>query len=434
MKAEVSEGYEFGPIFFGPFPVTAEVGLAFTAEARFAMGYDTRGLRQVIAGGNPIKLFNGIFIDDLDANGLDVDEWKLTFRVSAEAALDLVIVEAGVYGGVDAILTGNLDDSPNPDGKLYIEEIVDKISNPICLFIITGKLDLFLGFFVEVDLFLWSDRWELEIIRVTLLDFTTGCAGTEPNLAFVDGGNLVLNMGTRRAAARGIQPDEINEEFTVRQIGPGKVSIEAFGIKEEESGITGIVIADAADGDDIIAFVKGGDDANPVAFTIGSNLIGGTGNDSFTGGDGDRYVQRRRRRRQADRRQGQRHPQRRRRRRPDGRRHRQRHAERRRRTTTTVDGWPRRGHDQRRRRRRFAVRRSLDRTPIRTVWTPSPAAPATTTSMADPTTTCSTATKRASAVSLTARRPAASTPSSAARATTRSSAATTTTGLVGQEG
>ena len=279
MKAEVSEGFEFGPIFFGPFPVTAEIGLAFSAEARFAMGYDTRGLRQVIAGGNPIKLFNGIFIDDLDANGLDVDEWKLTFRVSAEAALDLVIVEAGVYGGVDAILTGNLDDNPNPDGKLYIEEIVDKISNPICLFIITGKLDLFLGFFVEVDLFLWSDRWELEIIRVTLLDFTTGCAGTEPNLAFVDGGgNLVLNMGSAaRRAARGIQPDEINEEFTVRQIGPGKFSIEAFGIKEEESGVTGIVSADADDGDDIIAFVKGGDDANPVAFTTGSNLIGGTG-------------------------------------------------------------------------------------------------------------------------------------------------------------
>lgn len=287
-KASVSEGYEFGPIFIGPFPVTAEVGLAFTAEARFAMGYDTRGLRLVIAGGSPIKLFNGIFIDDLDAEGLDVDEWKLTFRISAEAALDLVIVEAGVYGGVDAILTGNLDDRPNPDGKLYIDEIVDKLSNPICLFIISGKLDLFLGFFVEVDLFFWSDRWELEIIRVTLLDFTLGCEGENPNLADVDGdGNLVLNMGSAaRRTARGIQTNEINEEFTVRQIGPGKVSIEAFGIKEEESGITGIVIANAADGDDIIAFVKGGDDENPIAFTIGSDLEGGSGNDSFTGGDG----------------------------------------------------------------------------------------------------------------------------------------------------
>ena len=285
MKASVSEGYEYGPIFFGPFPVTAEIGLAFSAEARFAMGYDTRGLRLVVAGGDTVKLFNGIFIDDLNAEGLDVDEWKLTFRVSAEAALDIVIVEAGVYGGVDAILTGNLDDSPEPDGKLYIEEIVDKLSNPICLFIITGKLDLFLGFFVEVDLFLWSDRWELEIIRVTLLDFTTGCNGTNPNLADVDSGNLLLNIGTR-ASLRGIQVTVIDEEFTVRQIGPGKVSIEAFGIKEEESGITGIVIADAFDGDDIIAFVKGGDDANPVAFTIGSNLEGGDGNDSFTGGDG----------------------------------------------------------------------------------------------------------------------------------------------------
>jgi Ca2+-binding RTX toxin-like protein len=284
-EASVSEGYEFGPIFIGPFPITAEVGLAFSAEARFAMGYDTRGLRQVLDGGNPIKLFNGIFIDDLNTDGLDVDEWKLTFRVSAEAALDLLIVEAGVYGGVDSILSGDLDD-PNPDGKLYIDEIVDKLSNPICLFTISGKLDLFLGFYVEVDLLLWSDRWELEIMRVTLLDFTLGCSGTDPNLADVDGdGNLWLNMGDR-AHLRGIQEDEIDEEFTVRQIGPGKVSIEAFGIKEEESGITGIILANAGDGDDIIAFVKGGDDENPIAFTIGSNLNGGSGNDSFTGGDG----------------------------------------------------------------------------------------------------------------------------------------------------
>ncbi len=284
-KASVSEGYEFGPIFIGPFPVTAEVGLAFTAEARFAMGYDTRGLRQVISGGSAIKLFNGIFIDDLDADGLDVDEWKLTFRVYAEAALDVLIVEAGVYGGVDATLSGNLDDRPNPDGKLYIEEIVDKLSNPICLFIISGKLDLFLGFFLEVDLFLWSDRWELEIIRVTLLDFTMGCEGENPNLADVVGGDLWLNIGTR-ANLRGIQESVIDEEFTVRQIGDGKVSVEAFGLKQERSGITGIVRADAADGDDIIAFVKGGNDANPIAFTIGSDLKGGAGNDSFTGGDG----------------------------------------------------------------------------------------------------------------------------------------------------
>ncbi len=296
-EAGVSEGYEFGPIFIGPFPVTAEVGLAFSGEARFAMGYDTRGLRLVLDGGDATKLFNGIFIDDLDDMGRDVDEWKLTFRVSAEASLDVLIAEAGVYGGVDSTLSGNLDDNPDldgdgvrdgtPDGKLYIDEIVDRLSNPICLFIIKGKLDIFFGLFAEVDLFLWSDRWEWEIFRATLLDFTTGCEGEDPDLGEVDGnGDLWLNIGDR-ANQRGIQESVKDEEFTVRQVGPGKVSIEAFGIKQERSGITGVIRANAADGDDVIALVKGADANNdPIAFTIGSVLNGGSGNDSLTGGDG----------------------------------------------------------------------------------------------------------------------------------------------------
>ena len=307
-KASVRQGYEYGPIMIGPFPVTAEIGLEFTAEARFAMGYDTRGLREVLVGGNTVKLFKGLYIADYNAQGVDVDEWKLTFRIYAEAALDLVIVEAGIYGGIDTILSGNLRD-PKPDGKIYFDEVWEDLSNPICLFDISGKMQLFLGVYLEVDLFFWSDRWELEIVRLTLLDFTTGCKGTDPDLAYVDNqGNLVLNIGDEKHRnARGIQRDEINEEFTVRQVGDGKFSVEAFGLKEDvpdakeiEAGklidmAKGRVIADADAGNDIIALVAGAVTVvangemttTQVAFTLGSYLTGGQENDSLTGGDGD---------------------------------------------------------------------------------------------------------------------------------------------------
>ncbi len=41
---------------------------------------------------------------------------------------------AGVDGGIEASFSLNLNDTPQADGRMYIDEIIEKIKTPICLF------------------------------------------------------------------------------------------------------------------------------------------------------------------------------------------------------------------------------------------------------------------------------------------------------------
>ena len=60
-------GFCFPPILIGPVPVQICIGGSFRVEGRFAIGYDTSGLRKVLEGGTGTHLLDGIFIDDYDA-------------------------------------------------------------------------------------------------------------------------------------------------------------------------------------------------------------------------------------------------------------------------------------------------------------------------------------------------------------------------------
>ncbi len=292
LRAAAGLSYTFGPIFVGPIPIS--IGLAGSVEVRgrFAIGYDTSGLRKVLQNGSSgVHLFDGIFIDDLDANGVDVPEISLIGTVSASAALDAVIVAAGVEGGIRLTVDLNLNDSPDPDGKLRIEEIFDKLQNPICLFDVSGRLEAFLNAFVRVGFSFFSKTFRIKIANVVLLDFSHSCSPPQPDLATVQNGNLVLNMGSQaRRDARHILTDEINESFVVRQLNAEgtKFSISAFGAYEEETiSAGGKIIANADDGDDSISLEAGVDpDGNTIPFTARAEFNGGDGNDSFKTGAG----------------------------------------------------------------------------------------------------------------------------------------------------
>ena len=54
----------------------------------------------MLGGGSADQLLNGIFIDDLDARGVDVPEIRLIGTVSIAAAVDLALAAVGVEGGV----------------------------------------------------------------------------------------------------------------------------------------------------------------------------------------------------------------------------------------------------------------------------------------------------------------------------------------------
>jgi len=326
LRAKAGFGYSFPPIMAGPIPVVISLGGEFEVRGRFAIGYDTSGLRKVLEGGSGVHLLDGVFIDDLDASGTDVPEIQFIGTVYAEGAASVAIISVGVRGALIFTTSLDLDDRPTPDGKLRIEEIVSKLNNPICLFVVSGQLDVSLSAFVEIDLFFFTKRFTIEIVRVTLLKFEVKCEPEVPNLADVEGGNLILNTGPR-ADKRNVQESETNEKFTVRQMesygsestehnGQTRFSISAFGIVEDEFLSTAAVDAGTATvitggitsgpgsgspvdvGDDTYSFLGGGKGgaggtsppSEATDFKAALIVWAGDGNDTITTGDGNDVV------------------------------------------------------------------------------------------------------------------------------------------------
>lgn len=322
LKAEFGFSQSFGPIAVGPIPVSIVISGSASIEGRFAVGYDTKGVRQLVQAitsddGPDVSflqgfgfLFNGLFLDDLNSAGQDVPEIRLVVEFAAGAAVDLVIISAGVEGGVRATLDLNLHDGgffnpippENLDGKLRLDEIASFIfNNPICLFDVSGKLEAFVRIFVEIDLFLFSKRFQFTVVNITLLELENItaelCEPPEPVLSERDAdGVLHLNIGTK-AGDRGFAETEPDEKFIVRQLDDDSVLVSAFGFEEERHGVTK-VIGDASGGNDTVRFEPGsiesvimvGDEekvvSQQVPFVIPTVICGGAGDDKLFGGEG----------------------------------------------------------------------------------------------------------------------------------------------------
>lgn len=302
LKATAAYSQKFGPIFVGPIPISIGVHGSVSIEGHFAMGYDTAGIRKTFAGESVTELQKGIFIDDLK-DGVDVPEIRLQGTIAASASIDAVIVEVGVKGGIKLTVDMNLDDSPDPDGKLRIDEIVSKLDNPFCLFDYSGYLDAFISAFARVGFGFLSKTFELEIVRVRLLEFSTACEPEEPVLYEMNGSTLILKMGAK-AGGRNVQEDKPDEEFIVRQLSDktcARFSVTAFGVHQEskEDECFSLLVADGGDGADVISLQpgmvvdmdeEGNDIENEYAFTMPAIIYGGSGNDRISTGWGDDTV------------------------------------------------------------------------------------------------------------------------------------------------
>ncbi|MBW3659828.1 MAG: hypothetical protein KY457_14405, partial [Actinobacteria bacterium] len=296
LAASAGMSVSWGPFMAGPVPVDISIGGTFAFSARFAMGYDTRGLtnmlRQQPEDFDPAALLDGIYIDDLDANGNDVPEITLAVTVTLGASVSVKIFKVGLEGGVTITVEFNLND-PDRDGRLRIEEISRFGDNPLCLFEVRGLLEFFLQFFVEIDLKFWTKRWSATLFRLRppIQLFEVRCDPPPPDLAtpVEIGGKKVLRINAGpNVGHRNFREDVPKEKFVLRQIAADKVSIEAFGLYEEESVSGGrIVWADLGTDNDTIQLLAG---ANPAgtefAFTTGSSIRGGSGVDRITTGDG----------------------------------------------------------------------------------------------------------------------------------------------------
>ena len=335
----------FGPIFVGPIPLVITMSGSVRIEGRFSLGFDTSGLGMPFETGSGGRLIQGIFLNDLDSAGNDVPEISIIGEFVAGAGVSFAIVSAGVQGGVQLTVVMDLDDRPIPDGQLRITEILTRIDNPICLFVTSGSLDAFLSAYVRISFAFYDKTFSWRLAQVNLLDFSSACEPPKPVLAesipalfppkpeeFEDvwdpepiGFILRLNMGPAdRREARQIAIDEIDEQFTVRQLSPDgptvggvealpggalpdfdtapevsgvsvfSYSVSAFGLTQEYLNIVRIdAIAD--DGNDVLSFLPGvieNDLGEQVTFPFGVPVVvdGGTGNDRITSGIGDDRV------------------------------------------------------------------------------------------------------------------------------------------------
>ena len=219
-------------------------------------------------------MLDGLYVEDLDEAGNDVPEMTLTVTVQVEGGVSVRIFRVGLYGGVTLTLAADLND-PDADGKLRFSEITSR--SPACLFDFSGTLDFFFGFFVEVDLFIETLRYDVELWRLKppLTLFKLTCTTEPPVLATSAGKALTLKLGPN-ATGRNLGDDKPEETVKVRQLSErvaGKttrISVEMLGEYQEfDVPADGSIVADSGDGRDLLEFLPGVDlEDNTFDFTV----------------------------------------------------------------------------------------------------------------------------------------------------------------------
>jgi len=291
------------------FPIVGPLGCRITgtigAAADFAFGFDTQGLFDAFDSGDWTDVFNGFYISDRanpDGTGEDVPEIELWGGLRAAAEVNLVVVSAGVAGGIDVVIEMNLND-PNNDGKVRIGELVDNfLLGPIWIFDIGGRVDAILEAYIKIDLFFFSFEETFEIASVTLVDFELPRPDPDPApptaaLANVTGGVMTVNVGTNAAARlHGDLSDGDDNVILERGYTPDEVVVKAFGLQQRYQGVTHIEVY-AGEGHDIVTvndnvdqevLLDGGPGNDVLTTGDGHSVIrGGEGNDRLYGGDGD---------------------------------------------------------------------------------------------------------------------------------------------------
>ena len=238
LAAQVSYTQKFGPIMAGPVPIVPFVGGSISIEGRLAMGFDSYPqtlAAESVAPGDVSALLDlydgfdagdvireGFYIDDLDADGVDVPEVKLVTTLEAGAGVSIGIVTAGLKGGIT--LTINLDlNDPDDDGRLRTSEIRTIFSGDAeCIFDVSADLEAFIAIFIEIDLLLTSLEYQFDLLRLGPYElFSYGCPDLVPTLVQREGDTLALTSGARSAArlpgSGAINDRDLADDFEVRQ-------------------------------------------------------------------------------------------------------------------------------------------------------------------------------------------------------------------------
>ena len=326
--AEIGYNASYRPIMIGWVPVDVFAGGSITATGRFSMGFDAHYLsvqqEKLVDPGDPkefvellstgglgVAALHGLFIDDLNSEGVDVPEIEVVTTISAGAAISIKIIRVGIEGGVEITIEFDASDFDG-DGKIRIDDVqaASSAGGYMCMFSVEGSLFFFLKAFLEVDLGFWS--WDkrftiLQSPKISLFEFR--CKPVEPKLATEElDGDLILHIGDDPEYDRGFRDADTDERFVVRQVSESRrvdgyewptirVSVSAFDREqffEVKEG--GRIYAWAGVGQDTLRFEPGELDGDtegsvvPIPFTVPVCVDGGEGADTIVTGDGDDIV------------------------------------------------------------------------------------------------------------------------------------------------
>src|SRR5207247_8000755 len=188
----------------------------------------------------------------------------------------------------------NFDDL-DKDGKIRINELAALLEandfNPLAVFDVSGKIDLFMRAFVEFLFF----TAEFEFARITLFKFEI-IPTKPPLLGSINGDVLTLNLGPNAASRINGDASDGNEYIKLSMDG-GDVVVDQFkvggtdgtdGTDQSPVQVKGFgrfsgvhkIIVDGGAGNDTI-------DLSGVSSSIDVTVHGGAGNDHIIGGDGN---------------------------------------------------------------------------------------------------------------------------------------------------
>ncbi|MFO7900513.1 MAG: discoidin domain-containing protein [Planctomycetota bacterium] len=292
--------------------LSAKLGGGVGATVRLGFGFDTYGIQQFADPDSPdhhdpAVIFDGFYINDHLAAGVDAPELALDAAIEGKAVVGIPhVLDVGVGGGVRADVAFDLNDLDG-DGKLRGSEFADLVQlGPEYLLNMDGRVwtGLWAYFWTGLDLgpfgkiTFYEDRWDLW--SITLADFEFHPLDPPPSIATLGAdGTLVLGAGP--AADPRLGGPHRDEQFAVKKVdddGLEKIVVLYSRYQQEypASAVTRIV-ADGGGGND--QFVVGEGVSVPVFLTGGpgddvlrtdgsgpATLWGNDGNDVLVGGDG----------------------------------------------------------------------------------------------------------------------------------------------------
>jgi Ca2+-binding RTX toxin-like protein len=287
---------EFGPVYAPP-PVLITISGSASVTARVKAGFDTYGIRKAVESGKvDTGILDSLYLATVDDTGKPLPVITLTGTLAAGAEVSVVLLKAGVEGGVTLTVSFYWHD-PDNDGKFRFSEfLASAMKNPICLFDVGGQLSVFLKVFITVGFSPFDVSFDFTLVNVKLLDFSLqpNCTPPPPRLGGVHGTTLYIYAGALGTGAdRGDSAwDAANakESWVIRQKpAGGSISVQGLGITHVfTQPITTVVFDGRGYGGDLSVLFQGA--AKDTPFTLTTVVFGGNGADTIRTGSGESYV------------------------------------------------------------------------------------------------------------------------------------------------